>query len=242
MEALRTCTAWRGDSTCLSCDGRENTLFSSLDEQVRKTLNVEVSNTGFATGTQVYLAGEPASHLWVLRTGALKLVSAAWDGQARIVRVLKPGDIAGMEGLLAGSYLHSAIAVGEVRVCCTPLADVRRLCLAHAGFQWGLMQQWQSALQDAEQWLLDATTAQSTARARMARLLLRLRDGNSNRIYNFPREDLGSMLGIAVETASRIIAAFLRDRLLVRNYTRKGAHGRYFEGDIPRLEQVAQGS
>lgn len=65
-----------------------------------------------------------------------------------------------------------------------------------------------SALRETEQWLVDMTSAGATARVRMARLLLHLRDGESNRIYNFSREDLSLMLGTTIETASRVIAAF----------------------------------
>ena len=72
---------------------------------------------------------------------------------------------------------------------------------------------------------------------RMARLLLRLRDGESHRIYNFSREELGLMLGVTIETASRIIAAFQRERLLVR---REGG-SRFYDADIVGLERIAQG-
>ena len=82
------------------------------------------------------------------------------------------------------------------------------------------------------------TSTGASARVRMARLLLHLRDNESNRIYNFSREDLGLMLGITIETASRIIAAFLRERLLVR----REAGSRFYDGDIVRLEMVAQGN
>jgi hypothetical protein len=47
------------------------------------------------------------------------------------------------------------------------------------------------------------------------------------------------MLGIAEETASRIIASFLREQLLVRKYVRGANPSRYYEADIGRLEGVA---
>lgn len=225
----------------MACDGHENAIFSGLAEEVVGSLHVDVTNNGIPTGTALYNAGDPTEYLWVLRTGAVKLLANSWGGDTRIVRVLKPGDIAGLEGLLAGRYAHSAITVGKVRVCRTPMLAVKALCLEHAEFQWTLMQKWQAALHETEQWLVDATTAGATARMRMAQLLLRLRDGESSRIYSFSREDLGLMLGIAIETASRIIASFLREKLLVRRYARNGDHVRYYDGDIPRLERVAHG-
>ena len=99
------------------------------------------------------------------------------------------------------------------------------------------MKKLQAALRETEQWLVDLASPGASARVRMARLLLLLRDGESNRVYNFPREEQGLMLGVTIETASRIIAAFLRERLLVRRET--GA--RFYDADIVALERIAHG-
>ena len=194
-----------------------------------------LDNTATVSESVLYQAGTKAENLWILRTGAVKLISSSWNGEPRIVRVLKPGDVAGIEGLLAGQYTHTAMTVGTVHACRTPIRAVRQLCLEHASFQWNLMQRWQSTLNETERWLVDMTSSGTTVRVRMARLLLRLRDGESNRIYNFSREDLGLILGTTIETASRIIAAFLRERLLVR----REPGSRFYDGDVVRLEMVA---
>ena len=236
VEKLRICAAWRNQVDCLACDGRENAFFAGLPPDAIATLHVDVDNTGIPSDAILYQPGIPAEHLWVLRTGAVKLTAFSWNGEARIVRILKSGDVAGIEGLLAGSYAHTAVTASAVHACRIPIRAIRRLCLEHAGFQWSLMQRWQATLRETEQWLIDMTSTGATARVRMARLLLRLRDGDSNRIFGFSREDLGLMLGTTLETASRIIAAFLRERLLIR----RGAGQKFYDADITRLEMVAQ--
>jgi CRP-like cAMP-binding protein len=238
LKKLRTCTAWRNNADCLACDGRENSFFAGLLPDVIATLHVDVDNTGTPGDAVLYRPGDRAESLWVLRSGLVKLIASAWNGEARIVRVLKPGDVAGIEGLLAGVYGHTAVAVGTVHACRMPVLAIRQLCFDHAGFQWNLMQRWQAALRETEQWLVDMTSIGTPARVRMARLLLHLRDGESSRIHNFSREDLSLMLGTTIETASRIIAAFLRERLLVR----REAGQRYYDADIARLEMAAQGA
>lgn len=237
MEKLRICTAWRGLGDCLACDGRENAFFAGLAPDVIAGLHVDVENFGIPAGQVLYQRGDTAHTVWILRTGAVKLLASAWDGAQRIVRVLKPGDVAGMEALLSGTYGHTAETVGTVHACQIPLPAIEELCLEHSSFQWNLMKQLQVALRETEHWLVDLASTGASARQRMARLLLRLRDGESNRIYNFSREELGLMLGIALETASRIIAAFLRERLLVR----REPGSRFYDGDIVRLERVALG-
>ncbi|WP_263771792.1 Crp/Fnr family transcriptional regulator [Propionivibrio soli] len=238
MEKLRVCTAWRGGEECLACDGRENAFFAGLPPDVVGCLHVDVNNTAVQGGEVLYEPGTKPEQVWVLRTGAVKLLSSSWDGTPRIVRVLKAGDVAGLEALLSGKYAHTALTVGTVHSCRIPLPAVEDLCLQYPGFQWNLMKQLQGAVQETEQWLVDMASAGTSARVRMARLLLRLRDGESSRIHNFTREELGLMLGIALETASRIIAAFVREKLLVR----REPGSRFYDADIVRLERIARGS
>ena len=236
MEKLRECPAWRGNAECLACDGQENSFFNGLPEDTVNCLHVDVDNTATPSGVTLFDPETDASCVWVLRTGAVKLLAAAWDGSQRIVRVLNSGDVAGLEALLSGTYTHTAITVGEVRACRMPLPAIKQLCLEHSEFQWNLMGKLQSALHETEQWLLDLSSAGVNARVRMARLLLRLREGDSNRIRSFSREELGLMLGITTETASRIIAAFMREKIL----SRAEPGGRFFAGDIAGLARLAQ--
>lgn len=236
MEKLRVCTAWRGMGDCLACDGRENAFFAGLAPEAVACLHVDVDNTATPQGEVLYDPQSAAEDVWVLRTGAVKLLAESWDGTQRIVRVLKAGDVAGLEALLAGKFAHTAVTVGSVHACRIPLPAIRQLCLDYSGFQWNLMKELQGALRETEQWLVDMASTGVSARVRMARLLLRLRDGESCRIYNFSREELGLMLGITIETASRIIAAFLREGLLEKG----GAGGRFYTGNITGLETVAK--
>ncbi len=237
---MRVCSAWRGKGECLACDGRENAFFAGLMPDVVACMHVDVDNTAWPDGSTLYCPESDPDYVWVLRTGAVKLVATASDGAQRIVRVLKAGDVAGLEALPGGRFSHTAVVFGEVHACRVPLAAVRRLCLDNPGFQWNLMRKMQAALRETERWLVDLTSPGTSARTRMARLLLRLRDGESHRIYNFSREELGLMLGVTVETASRIAAAFQRERLLMK-HEKPESGGRFYAADIVGLERVAQG-
>ncbi len=229
------CAAWRGNSDCLACDGRENAFFAGLPPDAIGCMHVDVNNTSTPDGASFYQPETRPDHVWVLRTGAVKLLTQAWDGSLRIVRVLKPGDVAGLEALPGGGYAHTAVTVGTVNACRAPLPAIRKLCLEYPGFQWNLMKRLLANLRETEAWLVDATNTGASARVRMARLLLRLRDGETHRIYNFSREELGLMLGVTVETASRIIAAFQRERLLVK----REPGSRFYDGDMAGLERIA---
>ncbi|MES9966951.1 MAG: helix-turn-helix domain-containing protein, partial [Sedimenticola sp.] len=96
-----------------------------------------------------------------------------------------------------------------------------------------LLSRWQRALTEADAWLTELSTG--SAKQRVARLLLRLvRDEEASECELFSREDMGAMLGITTETASRTIAEFKRQSLLVE--TRPN----HFLLDIRNLERLAE--
>jgi CRP-like cAMP-binding protein len=65
--------------------------------------------------------------------------------------------------------------------------------------------------------------------------LLRLvRDRESSECYLFGREDMGAMLGVTTETASRTIAEFKRQSLLVETAPN------LFLLDVPNLTRIAE--
>lgn len=233
------CNAWQGDSKCMACDGQGNGLFGELAHQDVVAQDIRVDNVVFSSGETIYHLGAPAETLLVLRTGAVKLVRYSSNGaEQRIVRVLKPGEVLGLDAMPAGTAQHHAIAAGEVRGCRVPLSTVELLCMKYPKFQWAVMRQLQSSQRETEQWLVDLACSGGTARERMARLLLKLRAGDDDRIYNFSREDFRAMLGITVETACRIMAEFSRLGLLIR--TRK-ARERFYSANIAALKRIAAG-
>jgi len=100
-----------------------------------------------------------------------------------------------------------------------------------------LLRKWHEALKQADDFIADL--ASGSARQRLARLLLRLAHGDSAHHVMLPsREDVGAMLGITTETASRAVAAFRREGLL-QGLDRQGRH---FKVDIDMLQGVASRS
>lgn len=233
------CAAWQGDSKCKGCDGTENALFAGLAQRELASMDIQIDNIVYGRGETIYHIDTPTDTLLVIRTGTVKLVRYPCNGtEPRIVRVLKPGDVVGMDAMLAGKAQHHAIASGEVRGCRIPFSVMQGLCMKFPKFQWNMMQLLQSSQRETEQWMVDLTCGVATARERMARLLLRLRVGDSDWIYNFSREDFRAMLGITVETVCRIITDFSRSGLLVKNGKKRG---QFYSANIAGLERVATG-
>ena len=134
--------------------------------------------------------------------------------------------------MLDASYQHEAIALHVTEVCRFPARLVRDLGRENPALHRELMARWQRALTEADAWLTELSTG--SARQRIARLLLRLvRDRETSECQLFGREDMGAMLGVTTETASRTIAEFKRQSLLVETTPNR------FLLDIPNLRRIA---
>lgn len=218
MDKVSVKQVLQGEADCRLCAMRSSVLFAGLDESECQTLIKAIDHVVLAPQAMLYRAGDPAHSVFTIRSGLLKLVQYLPDGRQRIVRLLRASDCAGLEALLGQPYQHDAIALQPAEVCRIPLDVVRRLDRENPRLHQELLTRWQRALVEADAWLTQLSTG--SARARTARLLLRVAAGDDS-CDLFSREDMGAMLGITTETASRIIAEFRRSGALkeLRNGT-----------------------
>ena len=104
-----------------------------------------------------------------------------------------------------------AVACTEVQVCRIPRVLIDELSAAHPELSIDLMKRWQRALDDADEWLTEL--ARGPARHRMLRLLLKLSEyaGEADNIWLPTRQEMGAMLDMTFETASRLVSALRRE-------------------------------
>ena len=230
----------RGRSNCGACELRSVMVCSDVTVDELADFHTWIDDLVIPAGGILFNTNAPADGVYCIRAGTVKLVKYSNNGSQRIVRIVKRSDVAGMESVFSESFEHTAIAVGEVVACRIPMANFRRMIEANPTLQRRLLEKSQTALREAESWLSELTGGSAQARERMARLLLRLRDGETVRIHRFSLEDIGSMLGITIETASRILADFTRIGVLIKRSA--GGGTRYYNADIPALEKIAEGA
>jgi CRP-like cAMP-binding protein len=205
--------AWSGQADCRQCTLRESALFAGLKEDDFEKIHQPIDQFVLQPGQALYHAGETGDRLYTIRSGIVKLVQYLPDGSQRIVRLVKSADVTGLEALVGKPYEHDAIVLQATEVCCLPVRTVQLLGQDNPQLHVELLHRWQRALSEADAWLTELSTG--PARERVARLLLRLvREQETPECTLFGREDLGAMLGITTETASRTIAEFKRQGIL----------------------------
>ncbi len=232
MEESRIRAVWKGEVECTHCKIRDMALFADLREADFDLIHRPISELRFQSSSCVYRQADEASAVFTVRSGLVKLEQSQLSGGQRIVRLLRRGDAAGLESLLGKPYSHTAIALEPVSVCRIPKAVVSRLNERTPRLVKQLMSRWQKAVDDADTWLTELSAGPS--RVRVARLLSYLAErGEEGRFSLIGREDMGSILGITKESASRAVAEFKRAR-----YITHVGNGRY-TGNIGLLSDAA---
>ena len=217
-------SAWQGTSDCRQCGIRDMVLFADLNEQDFGQIHTPIDDLHFAQDAVLFHEAGQAQGVFTLRKGLVKLVRTTADGRERIVRVLRQGDVIGIEALVTGRYDTEAVAMTDIRVCRIPLSVLHHLSTHSPRLHGRLMQKWQQALKDADDWLAELNFG--TARQRVAGLALKMRDPDAPQHTTlFSRQDMGAMLDLQLETVSREISALVRDGLLQA----RDKSGRHYE-------------
>lgn len=184
-------------------------LFADLNEEDFSKLHTPIDDLHFESGRALYIEGDPAKSVYTLRTGMVKLVRTMVDGRQRIVRVLRPGDVIGIEALVQSKTDSEAVALSEVGVCRIPVDVLHHLADHSPRLHVRLMQKWHHALKEADDWLAQLNFG--TARQRVANIILKMRNPDDPSFTTlFSREDMGAMLDLKLETVSREVSHWVK--------------------------------
>ena len=234
MIPIKTESAWKGTSDCRNCGIRDMVLFADLNEEDFKLIHAPIDDLELKAGSNLYAEAGSAQGVFTLRRGMIKLVRSTPDGRQRIVRVLRPGAVAGLEALASARYDCDAVALTDIAVCRIPLSVMHHLSANSPRLHKSLMGKWHQALKEADDWLADLNFG--TARQRVAHFALKMRDEEgSDQTTFFAREDMGAMLDLKLETVSREVSALVRAQML-EPLDKQGRHYRILK--LAQLQTV----
>jgi len=199
---------------CMSCGVRRFALFGVLDDEALQHIHHHIADIALEPGQRLYTANDRGVAAFTVREGVVRLERSSERGDRRIVRLAGRSNLVGMEAMLGQTYAADAIACTPVRACRLPRALIDDLAAERPVLLRDLMKRWQNALDEADEWLTELATG--SARWRMLRLLLKLTEygDDAGRVWLPARQDMGAMLGMTVETASRLVAGLRREGML----------------------------
>lgn len=199
---------------CQACDVRGSSLFSALDDEALARIHADIASPSLQADERLYARGDKGQFVYTVRSGLLRFERVTERGDRRILRLAGRGDLIGQEALLGLSYGDDVIACTSLSLCRIPCSLIQSLGEQQPDLLVELMERWQHALDDSQNWVTDLATG--PARRRVLRLLLRLsRHIDADGLVWLPRrEEIGAMLDMTVETASRLVSQLRRDGVL----------------------------
>ncbi|MFN0300959.1 MAG: helix-turn-helix domain-containing protein [Burkholderiales bacterium] len=170
----------------------------------------------------LFRAGDAFQSLYVVRSGVMKTISLDESGAEQVMAFPMRGDAIGADGIASGRYASEAIALESSEVIVVPLATIRRFArecpsLEHLAFQ--LISR--AIVQEQALLCIMGTLG---AEGRVAAFLLALSEqmgalgySRSSLVLRMTRQEIGSYLGLQLETVSRAFSAFAAAGLIRAN-------------------------
>ena len=169
-------------------------------------------------GESVFHAGDHFRSLFVIRSGSCKTVSLSEDGHEQVSGYHMRGEIIGTDGIGTDSHGCRAVALEDTEVCTLSLDRIEALGRENVGFQHSFHR----------------LLAQEISRERTVRLLLGMHADQrlaiflldlsqryeargysaSEFVLRMTRDEIGSYLGLKLETVSRLFSRFQRGGLV----------------------------
>ncbi len=211
-------------AACATCSLRELCLPAGLNpvelEAVDKLVN---RRRPVKRGDYLYRVGGALGSLFAIRVGFLKSCVLHDDGREQVAGFHMSGDLIGLDAIGTGEHVCDAIALEDCEVCEIPLASLEGLSRDIPSLQQHFHRiMSREIVRDYGVMLL---LGSMRAEERLAAFLLNLSQRFAARGYSpiefnlrMTREEIGSYLGLKLETISRVLSRFQSDGLLeVRN-------------------------
>ena len=172
-----------------------------------------------ARGAVLFRQGDVCRAVYVVRAGGLKCEVVAADGRHQTVGFHLPGELVGLAALGLGRQLGEVQALADSLICVLPLRQPPDRVPLPPLLQRQMLADLGEALQQAHQ--LHMLLGCSSAQVRLCSFVLELSrrarlQGLSSTWLRLPmtRQDIGSYLGLTVETVSRMLSRLHGARVL----------------------------
>ena len=183
-----------------------------LDSVVRRSIRLKKGGTLFQTG-------DPFSVLYGIQLGSYKTIVLGEDGREQVIGYHMTGDIIGVDGISTERHGCDAVALEESMVYALSFTRLERLARTNSVLQHNLHQL--LARDIARDQFMLLLLGSMRAEERLAVFLLDLSERYHQRGYSptefvlrMTRQEIGSYLGIKLETVSRVFSRFQEAGLL----------------------------
>ena len=205
---------------CSNCSLREICLPIGLsDDDMEHIDQLVASRRSLKRGELLFRAGDRFESLFAVRTGFFKTRVSAEDGRDQVTGFQMAGELLGLDGISVDRHSCDAVALEDSQVCLIPysrLAEVERQ-VPELQRQFHKVMSREIVREHGVMLLLGSMRAEARLAAFLLNLTQRLQArgfSGTSLVLRMTREEIGSYLGLKLETVSRAFSRFQDDGLL----------------------------
>lgn len=205
---------------CSGCNLRELCLPVGMSDQQLNQLEQMVSmRRSIARGEALFRSGETFSALFAVRTGFFKTCVTSEDGRDQVTGFQMAGELLGLDGIGTERHTCDAMALEDSQVCVIPFHQLEELSREFSDLQRQLHRVMSREIvrDHGVMLLLGSMRAEERLAAFLLNLTQRLRARGfsaTELVLRMTREEIGSYLGLKLETVSRAFSKLQDDGAL----------------------------
>lgn len=206
--------------TCSNCNLRELCMPLGLNpQQMQRLEDIVATRRKIKRGSTLFRNGETFTSLYAIRTGFFKTCVATEDGRDQVTGFQMAGEIIGLDGIVSDHHTCDAIALEDAEVCVMPfdrLEDLSREITALQSHVHKVMSR-EIVREHGVMLLLGSMRAEERLAAFILNLVQRLHTrgfSSSELVLRMTREEIGSYLGLKLETVSRTFSKFVEEGIV----------------------------
>lgn len=225
---------------CANCSLATLCLPFGLDApDVERLESIVKRNKPIQRGQIIFAPGDRFRSLYVIKTGSVKTFTQTASGDEHVIGFHLPGEMLGLDAIQDDAHGCFAKALETTALCELPFDKLELLSTSIPSLQHQLLRLLSKEI-SAEANLISLLN-NSTAEERLASFLVSLSERFRRRGFSptdfflaMSRQDIGSYLGLALETVSRLFTRFQEQGIL--EVDRKHVKIR----DLDRLRKMLQ--
>jgi CRP/FNR family transcriptional regulator len=212
--------AQKHEVNCSSCNLREICLPGGVCmEDLEHVQNIVYARRRVKRGESLFATGDEFTSIYAIRSGFFKTSVVDGEGREQVTGFFMGGELLGMEGIGAGQHSSTAIALEDSEICVMPYSLVESMAHDYPQLQRRLHSVLSREIvrDHGVMMLLGSMRAEERLAAFLSNLSKRfVRRGYSPSDFHLrmTREEIGSYLGLKLETVSRLFSQFQKDGLI----------------------------
>jgi len=199
---------------CSNCNLRELCMPIGLtQEELDQIDDMVAARRKVKRGTTLFQKGEKFGNLYAIRTGFFKTRVTSQDGRDQVTGFQMAGEVIGLDGIVNDHHTCDAVALEDAEVCVMPFDCIEELSRVVTSLQRHVhkIMSREIVREHGVMLLLGSMRAEERLATFLLNLVQRLHArgfSQSELILRMTREEIGSFLGLKLETVSRTFSRF----------------------------------